>query len=359
MTQPAGVDTVRYVRHLVGMCVGGLTNCTVWVRLQKYDRSRDKLAERAPNVKPASSIPRPTPRMDSKTSGPSRPDSVEIKTTTIPRVPQEIADEILDHLSADPDSSLSLQSCSLVSKSWVPSCRRHLFHTIVLAPMDMARWLEVFPAPKESPARHVRDLRFSIQEDPSVPEKFFEYTQWFSNAERMTFWADGLDQPLRISSSWQLPQSVTSLTIGPEAMNTELMQIRNIMAQLPNLNDLSLSGSLGWGRAEVLHGIGTGLRGRFGGQLRLLGGLAREDTLEMLLEIPTGLHFTEVRIESMHGCLISAARLAEACSKTLVKLSYAVSFYGQSRLFSWYPVGSSARNIDTCAISSRRSQRGI
>jgi hypothetical protein len=126
---------------------------------------------------------------------------------------------------------------------------------------------------------------------------------------------------------------VTSLIIDTDMVT--LVQIREVMVQLPNLNDLSLSGSLVAVDRNALSGIGTVLRGRFGGQLRLLNGYADKDVMNMLLEVPTGLHFTEMRIRGTHGSFLSTVRLAEACCKTLVKLSYAVSIHGKSHPFSW------------------------
>jgi len=104
------------------------------------------------------------------------------------------------------------------------------------------------------------------------------------------------------------------------------------MVHLPNLDDLLLWGSLvAVGGRTSLPRIGAILRGRFGGQLGLLGGLASEDVVNMLLEIPTGLRFTEVQIRGTCECLLSVLRLAEACGKTLVKLSYAApSHYGET-----------------------------
>jgi len=97
------------------------------------------------------------------------------------------------------------------------------------------------------------------------------------------------------------------------------------MAQLPNLDSLSLSGDLVPVDRTKLARIGTTLKGRFGGRLQLIGGYVVRDVLEMLLEIPTGLCFTEVDICGMHGCLLSTMRLVEACRTTLVKLSYETS----------------------------------
>ena len=107
------------------------------------------------------------------------------------------------------------------------------------------------------------------------------------------------------------------------------------MAHLPELDDLSLTGSLVGVIRGTLLGIGTTLEGRFGGKLRLRTGYTSEAVVDMLLEIPAGLRFTEVQIHSGHERFTSTVRIVEACSETLVKLSYAISLHRKSRLFSW------------------------
>ena len=197
----------------------------------------------------------------------------------------------------------------------------------------MARWLKRFPIPEESPARHVRDLRLTFGAYRRAPEKFFEYTLWFTNMEKITLFGHGESQPSRIPSYARLPQSVTSLAIYTHTIS--LVQIRDIMVQLPNLDDLSLSGSLVAADRNTSPGIGAALRGRFGGQLRLLEECADTDVINMLLEVPTGLRFVEVQIHGTYEHLSSAAGLAEACGNTLVKLSYVITIHGKSFLFSW------------------------
>jgi hypothetical protein len=293
--------------------------------------------ERPPRKSAAafSSVPRPTEsRMGSKTSKAGRPAPVKTKATAVPRLPQEIIDVILDHLAANSDfkSLVGLRSCAVVSKSWVPSCRRHLFHTILFTPKATARWIKVFPVPEESPAHHVRDLRFSTR-GRTYHCTPFEYFPWFTNVEKVTW--SGLEgfPPLWIPSLGRLPRSVTSLTIKADTVPLALS--RDVLIQLPNLDDLSLSGFLDTAEGDALPGMGTVLRGRFGGQLRLLDGQADEDVVNMLLEVPTGLHFTELHIRGTHESFLPTVRLAEACCKTLVKLSYTVSIHGKSPLFSW------------------------
>jgi len=243
----------------------------------------------------------------------------------IPRIPQEIIDEILGHLATDSDHQ-SLQSCALVSKSWAPSCRRRLFHTIHFTWVNMDRWLEVFPVPEESPANHVKDLCFTVRWHKSLLEAFSKYT--FTNVESLTFtgrW--GIPPP-----SLRLPPSATSLTLSLGSVT--LVRVRDALAQLPNLDSLSLSGSLN-PVGNTLPGIGAALKGRFGGRLQLLKGFAREDVMNMLLEIPTGLHFIEIRIHDARQCPLSAVRLVEACGTTLVKLSYTATSRSEYRLSSW------------------------
>ena len=249
------------------------------------------------------------------------------KRIVTPSVPQEIVDEILDHLAADFDFR-SLKLCALVSRSWVPSCRRHLFRIVVFTTVKVARWRKRFPVPEEGPAHHVRDLHFSIGGYHCAPEKFAEHTPWFTNVERLILSELGAFQPLWRPSSWRLPQSVTSLTV--EANTITLVQIRDIMMQLPDLDNLSLLGSLPVGDRRTLLGTETVLRGRFSGRLRLVKGYAAEEVMNILLDIPTGLRFTEVQICGMRECFFSTVRLAEACAKTLVKLSYTTSFHCKS-----------------------------
>lgn len=194
----------------------------------------------------------------------------------------------------------------------------------------MIKWLKTFPLPQQSPAHHVRDLTLSLGGCSSAPEDFFIYTQWFTDVEKMTVLGLQGFQPVWIPSSGKLPQSVTSLTIDTDIVT--LLDIRDVMQQLPNLNDFTLSGRLHRPDEESLRGIGTVLKAGFNGRLRLfrLRKYAEMDVMGMLLEVPTGLHFTEVHIVSVLGCLHPAVRFTEACGKSLVKLTYSVEMFGQS-----------------------------
>ena len=252
------------------------------------------------------------------------------RTPQDPRIPNEILDEILNHLIADSGSSGdSLRSCSLVSKSWVPPCRRHLFHTIIFSSEDVAKWLKTFPVPEESPAHYVKDLRFLLGGHYGAPEKFSKHTPWFINVEKIALTMNTTSPPPRTSFPARLPQSVTSLTIKAGGSGVDLMQMRDIMARLPNLNDLKLSGPfVVWSKSKKrLPGLGTVLRGRFCGELQIRNGHTNEYIVDMLLEVPTGLHFTKLHVHADCACLLQTVRLAEACCETLVNLLFSCAIY--------------------------------
>ena len=129
---------------------------------------------------PASHLPHPTPQMSSKPSKAIHTTPVEGTAVITPRAPQDIVDEVLDYLTVDPHHTHSLRSCSLVSKSWVPPCRRHLFHTIRFTSKIAVRWLKMFPVPEESPTHHVRHLHLSFVKDDRPPKQFFEHMPRFT-----------------------------------------------------------------------------------------------------------------------------------------------------------------------------------
>ena len=261
---------------------------------------------------------------------------------TGPTIPQDIVNEIADHLAIDSDSR-SIQACALLSKSSVRPCRRHLFRTVAFTPKNIDGWLKTFPVPEESPAHHVRDLSIWIGGGGCVPEKFFKHTPCFINAERISLLGHGGVPIMRRTSLWKFPQSVTSLTIDTGVVT--LLQVRDIMTHLPNLDDLSFSGSLVAIGGRELLGIGTALRGRFGGKLILSCGYADEAVIKMLLDVPSGLRFTEVQVHCARKRLPLAVRLMEACGRTLVKLSHTIPLHRKSHPFSLF----SPRSTDTDA----------
>lgn len=71
-------------------------------------------------------------------------------------LPTELCNLIIDHLH---DSKPSLSACSLVCRSWVPECRFHLFHKVVLYRGTADPFFQLFESPYATIASaHTREL---------------------------------------------------------------------------------------------------------------------------------------------------------------------------------------------------------
>jgi len=73
-----------------------------------------------------------------------------------PSLPQEILDSIVDLLY---DNSNALKDCCLVSKTWIPRTRKHLFAEIMFdIEQNLISWKKKFPDPSTSPAHYAETL---------------------------------------------------------------------------------------------------------------------------------------------------------------------------------------------------------
>jgi hypothetical protein len=73
-----------------------------------------------------------------------------------PHLPPEICDYVVDLLQGE---SFTLEKCCLVSKSWVPRVRNHLFRRIAFHSLThLKAWMRAFPDPDNSLACYTRAL---------------------------------------------------------------------------------------------------------------------------------------------------------------------------------------------------------
>jgi hypothetical protein len=86
-------------------------------------------------------------------------------------LPAEILDYIIDYLH---DEEVTLRNCCLVSKSWVPRARKHLFDDIAFYTVrDAHSWKRTFPDPLTSPAHYAKTLfidRSELGADRTEPD---------------------------------------------------------------------------------------------------------------------------------------------------------------------------------------------
>jgi hypothetical protein len=108
---------------------------------------------------------------------------------TMPRspLPQEISDYVVDLLHDERDA---LKTCCLVSRSWIPRTRKHLFHEVAFHSFDdFEAWYETFQDPVNSPGCYTRSLSFGYPHEilgaAGVANQYHWVCRDFSNVVRL------------------------------------------------------------------------------------------------------------------------------------------------------------------------------
>ena len=263
-------------------------------------------------------------------------ENISLAQTTMsnPGLPPEILDYIVDFLQ---DDLLSLEQCCLVSKSWVPRARRHIFYIIEFETQeDLDKWKKAFPDPSNSPAQYTRILvmsyfRIVVEED--VTEGGWIPT--FPRAMHLELRSEGrayvpeLDVSLTPFS--KLSPNVKSLSVvsflGPR------LQVFNLIRSLPFLEDLSLVCCVPAkgddGRDGPQTAVPSPISPKLTGTLELLPLRDMAVTVRRLLDLPSGIHFRTLELswyeEGEHHYL---TELVVACSDTLESLDVTYELKG-------------------------------
>jgi len=160
---------------------------------------------------------------------------------TTPRLPAELLDYIVDHLH---DTEDALRNCCLVSKSWIPRTRKHLFAEVRFGgPGDLDAWEETFPS--TSPGRYTKTL--TIDQPDAVMAADAQIGGWiesFSHVVHLELGRSGLilvDDKLAIFlvPLQGLSPFVKSLDIDCFALPSS--PIFDLIISFPLLEDLTLA----------------------------------------------------------------------------------------------------------------------
>ena len=85
-----------------------------------------------------------------------------------PSLPEELLDYIVGFLHYEVES---LECCSLVSKSWVPRARKHLYDLVLIhTSQKLQAWKNTFPDPSRSPAFYTRYLYVDCFQDVTAAD---------------------------------------------------------------------------------------------------------------------------------------------------------------------------------------------
>jgi len=210
---------------------------------------------------------------------------------------------------------------SIVPATPLPHCRFDWVEHVQMA--------QCVPGPRGE-SHHVRDLRVRTGGIQWFPDEFFAHAPRFANVRKLSLFG-GVDYlGSQLASHWTLPESVTSLAIKA-ITGVSVVAIWDIIARLPNLDDLMLWGSFIPMDRSALLGVP---RGRLGGELVLCNVCGEGAEKKLLLDILTGFPFSKVEVRCAREHIPPVIRLVGACSKTIVKLSLDVIFGGKYHPFS-------------------------
>ena len=244
-------------------------------------------------------------------------------------LPPEIFDLVIDHLH---DELITLKACCLVSKSWVARSRTHIFAQVTFDPAgsSVGSWMKAFPNPSNSPAHHTRSLR--IHNLGTLPANMCAWICSFRHIQELSVDHIGWEEPRGFSyvPLHGLSHTLKSLHLST-SLGTTTTEVMYLVCSFPFLEDLSLHSTHEgdtdrWAVRPTLP--------KFTGSLRLKG--KNRSIIRQLLELPGGLHFSEVRVLCRVLEVDSEAitDLISKCPGTLETLSLEYRASGASALVS-------------------------
>jgi len=244
-----------------------------------------------------------------------------------PHLPVETLDHILDFLH---DSTHALRHCCLVSKSWIPHTRSHLFAEIRFrTAKNLDSWKDTFPDPSTSPACFTKSLSVDCpQAVTAVDAEAGGWLRGFSRVVRFAVASHGfgyLPGGLPISFvPFHGFSPVKYLRVDPLILLTP--QLSDLIFSFPLLEDLIVyTGARPVNNGEGPNGpqVVTQLSNSPACTGTLI--LSREAMAYIarrLLSIPGGIHFRELALTWTDDRQLSLAMaIMEECLDTLEYLN--------------------------------------
>ena len=276
-----------------------------------------------------------------------------------PHLPPEILDYIVDNVDLLHDTKHALMNCCLVSKSWIPRTRKHLFaHVSFFSLEDLKSWKRVFPDPSTSPACYTQTLLVGCSNVVVAADA--EAGGWITGFSRI------VDLELGVGIGWSDHTPTSPLTpfygCSPAIRSLRVSlptlpssQILDLIVSFPLLEDLNVIAPYdptkdGDGSDRLPTIVRPSGSPPFTGSLVLLG-VGIKHIIRRLLSLPGGLHFKKFTWAHMGDPLLVTA-LVEACSHTLESLEITRITFGTPIQYS---TSLSASITQSCSQSTLRS----
>jgi len=241
-------------------------------------------------------------------------------------LPAETLDHIIDLLH---DESETLKQCCLVSKSWVPRTRKHLFADIKFnSPSHLESWQKTFPDVGNSPAYYTRTLFVGCTRP--ITTSCAEEDGWIQAFSRVRSLDVNNGKQFFGGSEVSLtPFNKISPTLKSLRVDSTLVPhpgLFDLICSFPLLEDLSLEGRDRWPGTRsqtVTRSTSPALTGSL--NYHVLGGAGK--IARQLLELPNGLHFRKVALSwDNRTDPLWIAELVARCSHTLESLDITYTF---------------------------------
>jgi hypothetical protein len=247
---------------------------------------------------------------------------------SVPHLLPEILDYIADLLHAKPET---LKRCCLVSKSWIPRTRKHLFADIRFRTKERLKlWKKTFPDPSTSPARYAKTL--FIECSQVVVAADAEPGGWITGFSRVVHFgvhsqasfADGSFSLVPFHGLSPVLKSLRVTGLVPPSS-----QIIDLILSFPLLEDLVVYVNTPHGVLTdnddspnmLLTAVQPSNSPVFSGflELHMKGGMG--SFTRQLLSLPIDIHFRKLALTWFHEAdYLTATALVERCSHALESL---------------------------------------
>jgi len=235
-----------------------------------------------------------------------------------PRLLEELLDQVVDQLHGTEDA---LRNCGLVSKSWIPRTRRHLFAEIQFdTEQKLELWKETFPDPSTSPANYTKSL--VIQCLYSVTAADAEAGGWITGFSHIVHLKLGCYDEWGASLLPFRGISPVLKSLHVEYYALPSLPTFELILSFPRLQDLTVINSF-FALADNRNGsaVQPSNPPTFTGSLELLMMAGMERIARRLLSVPSGINFR--KLDVLWICkedILLTSALAEKCSHTLETL---------------------------------------
>ena len=240
--------------------------------------------------------------------------------------PAELLDHTVDLLDGDRHA---LKSCCLVSKSWIPRTRKHLFASVDFdSPGRLRAWKNAFPNPSTSPARYTKTLVITRRlGDPLADAEEGGWIPTFSRVEHFRLY--GGNPKISLTPLHGFSPAIKPLRIKSAPFPYSIF---NFIFSFPLLEDLSLISYISLHRDDTDEQPATARPSsspKFTGYLALDIWEEIDLVASQLLSLPGGLHFRELKLQFRRRDEVSPiGALVEGCSSTLESLDISCKVWG-------------------------------